>query len=191
MSLGLDYVWYLTLRDSDTMEHLMTLYSLAVMSKAKTILEIGSGQSTFALTAAANENKGQFYSIELTPQESNLRLFPEGEGVLEKEPRYHSIEGSSVEGRSVEGRSIEVQWDKPVDFFFLDSGHTYDLTLAELKKYTPFVKSGGFICMHDTGEYHNEAFQDCRRAMIDFLTEVGWEFRTMNCQSGFTIIRKP
>ncbi len=177
--LNLDYVWELTLRDTDIKEHLMTLYSLAVISKAKTILEIGSGQSTFALTAAANENKGEFYSIDLG-KSANLRLFPEGEGVLEKEPRYHSIEGNSM----------EVEWNKPVDFFFLDSGHTYDLTLAELRKYTPFVKSGGFICMHDTGEYHNESFQDCRRAMLEFLNEVGWKFRTMNCQSGFTIIRK-
>lgn len=178
--INLDYVWMLTLRNSDTMEHLMTLYSLAVMSRAKTILEIGSGQSTFALTAAANENEGEFYSIDLG-RSSNLRLFPEGEGVLEKEPRYHSIEGNSM----------DVVWDKPVDFFFLDSGHTYQLTYDELKKYTPFVKPGGFICMHDVGEFHNEAFQDCRRAMLDFLNEVDWKFRTMNCQSGFGIIRKP
>ena len=52
-----DFVWNLTLRDTDIKEHLMTLYSMVVMSKAKTILEIGSGQSTFALTAAANENE--------------------------------------------------------------------------------------------------------------------------------------
>lgn len=180
MSLGLDYVWLLSLRDTDTKEHLMTLYSLAVVSRAKVLLEIGSGQSTFALTAAANENEGQFYSIELTPNESNLRLFPEGEGILAKEPRYHSIKG----------HSLEVEWNKPVDFFFLDSGHTYDLTLAELKKYTPWVKVGGWIVCHDTGEFNNESFADCRRAMVDFLKEMGWDFRTMNCQSGFTIIRK-
>lgn len=177
--INLDYVWMLTLRDTDIKEHLMTLYSLAVMSKAKTILEIGAGQSTFALTAAANENEGQFYSIDIS-KSANLRLFPEGAGVLEKEPRYHSIEGSSM----------DVVWDTPVDFFFLDSGHAYQLTYDELKKYTPFVKSGGFICMHDTAEFRNEAFADCRRAMLDFLQEVGWDFRTMNCQTGFTIIRK-
>ncbi|MEK6884328.1 MAG: hypothetical protein AABY22_32150, partial [Nanoarchaeota archaeon] len=92
MNIGLDYVWYLTLRDTDIKEHILTLYSLAVVSKAKVLLEIGSGQSTFALTAAANENEAEFYSIDLG-KSSNLRLFPEGEGVLEKEPRYHSIEG--------------------------------------------------------------------------------------------------
>ena len=179
MNIGLDYVWYLTLRDTDIKEHILTLYSLAVVSKAKVLLEIGSGQSTSALTAAANENEAEFYSIDLGVS-SNLRLFPEGEGVLEKEPRYHSIVGNSM----------EVTWDKPVDFFFLDSGHTYDLTLAELRKYAPFVKEGGWIVCHDTGEFHNEAFADCRRAMLVFLNEVGWKFRTMNCQSGLTIIRK-
>lgn len=178
--IDLKYVWDLTLRDTDISEHLMTLYSLAIMSKAKTILEIGAGQSTFALTAAANENEGEFYSIDLGP-DAHLRLFPEGEGVLEKEPRYHPIAGNSM----------DIEWDKPVDFFFLDSGHTYQLTLDELRKYTPFVKSGGWIICHDTGEFYNEAFADCRRAMIVFINEVGWKFRTMNCQSGFTMIRKP
>ena len=178
--IGIDYIWMLTLRETDIKEHLITLYGLAVASEAKTILEIGSGQSTFALTAAANKNEGQFYAIDLTPKSSSVRLFPEGEGILDKEPRYHPIAGDS----------LEVQWDKPVDFFFLDSGHSYELTLAELKKYTPFVKSGGWIICHDTGEYNNEAFADCRRAMIEFLNEVGWKFRTMNCQSGLTIIRK-
>ena len=178
--MNLDYVWELTLRETDTKGHLITLYGLAVASKAKTILEIGAGQSTFALTAAANENQGEFYSLDLTPKLSSLRLFPEGEGVLEKEPRYHPIEGSS----------LDVEWDKPVDFFFLDSGHQYELTLSELKKYTPFVKKGGWIVCHDTGEFNNENFADCRRAMTDFLAEVGWKFRTINCQSGLSIIRK-
>lgn len=186
MSIGLDYVWELTLKDTDIKESLITIYSLAVASKAKVLLEIGAGQSTFALTAAANENKGKFYSIDLTPESSSLRLFPEGKGILNKEPRYYPIKGSSVDTRDVKG----VKWDKPIDFFFLDSGHQYELTLAELKKFTPFLTKGGWIVCHDTGEFNNEVFADCRRAMLDFLNEAGWKFRTINCQSGFTIIRK-
>src|SRR3990167_1304356 len=182
MNIGLDYVWMLNLRDTDVSQHLMTIYSLAIVSKAKVLLEIGAGQSTFALTAAANELGGEFYSIDVTPKLSSLRLFPEGEGILDKEPRYHPIEGSSLE---VSMAFAHTQ----IDFFFLDSGHSYDLTLAELKRWTPLVKSGGWILLHDTGRL-NTVFADCRRAMLDFLAETNWEVMTMDNQNRLSIIRK-
>ena len=37
-----------------------------------------------------------------------------------------------------------------VDIVFIDSGHTYDLTLAELAAYAPHVAPGGKILLHDT-----------------------------------------
>ena len=171
-------VWKLVLRDTDISEHLLILYSLVVGSQAKTIVEIGAGQSTYVLIAAANFNEGQFFSIDLTPKLSSQRLFPEAPD-LDKEPRYYPIEGNS----------LDVEWDRPIDFLFIDSGHSYDLTMGELKKYTPFVKEGGFIVMHDTGEQNN-VFIDCRRAMIDFTKDTGWEIKQLNNQNGLTIIRK-
>lgn len=177
--IDLDFVWKLTLRDSDINEHLLTLYGLVVATKSRTVLEIGSGQSTFALTAAVNETKGELFSIDLTPELSSLRLYPEAKGLLPTEPRYHSIEGDSK----------AVGWDKPIDLLFIDSGHSYELTLLELRKYAAWVKVGGWILAHDTGEFNN-IFADCRRAMLDFIDETGWRFRTMNNQNGLTIIRK-
>lgn len=171
-------VWKLVLRDTDISEHLLILFALAVGSKAKIIVEIGAGQSTFVLLEAAKFNEGEFYSIDLTPKLSSQRLFPDAPD-LEKEPRYHHIEGNS----------LDVVWDKPIDFLFIDSGHTYDLTIGELTKYTPFVKEGGFIAMHDTGEFNN-VFADCRRAMLDFTKDKGWEIKQLNNQNGLTIIRK-
>lgn len=175
--IDFDFVWQLTLRDTDISEHLITLYGLAVAVKAKTILEIGAGQSTFVLLIAAVKNKGDLYSIDLT-KESRNRLFPEAPDI-NNEPKYHFIQGDSQ----------LVEWDKEIDFLFIDSGHSYDLTMAELKKFTPFIKEGGFILMHDTGEFNN-VFIDCRRAMLDFLNIVKWEYRTLNNQNGLTIIRK-
>lgn len=176
--MNFDYVWELTLRDSDISEHLLTLYGLVVSMGAKTIVEIGAGQSTFVLTAAAKATGGQFYSVDLE-KESRNRLFPEAPDI-DGEKEYHFIKGNS----------LEVDWDKEIDFLFIDSGHTYQLTLDEMKKFAPFVRSGGFILMHDTAEFNN-VFADCRRAMLDFLQETGWKFKTMNNQAGLTIIKKP
>lgn len=175
--MNLDLVWQLTLRDSDINEHLLVLYGLAVADNSQILCEIGAGQSTYALTAAANSTLGQFYSIDLT-KEARERLFPNAPD-LDKESRYHFIQGNS----------LDVVWDKPIDFLFIDSGHEYNLTMAELRKFTPFVVDKGFICMHDTGE-HNNVFIDCRRAMLDFLKETDWKFMTMNNQNGLSIIRK-
>jgi len=175
--INFDIVWELSLRDTDIAEHLLILYGLAVSSKAKTIMEIGAGQSTYVLTAVANENQGEFYSIDLT-KEARERLFPHAPN-LDAESRYHFIKGNSM----------EIAWNQPIEFLFIDSGHTYALTYAELIKYTPFVKSGSFICLHDTGE-RNNIFIECRQAMLDFLQKTNWSFRTMNNQNGLTIIRK-
>lgn len=163
------------MRNTDISDHLLVLYSLVVGSEAKTILEIGVGQSTYILTAAANKSEGQLYSIDLK-WGAHLRLFPEGDGVLEKEPRHHFIESNS----------LDVKWDKPIDFFFLDSGHTYDLTLAELKKYMPYVRKGGFVGVHDT----REEWVDCRRALFDFIKDKPLERKEFTNQNGFTILRK-
>ena len=87
MSLDYNYVNNLAFRDSDINEYLLALYGVAVGMKAKVIVELGGGQSSYALTAAANETKGQFYSIDSGKKEVTIRLFPAGEGVLEKESR--------------------------------------------------------------------------------------------------------
>ncbi|PWU04807.1 MAG: hypothetical protein C5B43_04175 [Verrucomicrobia bacterium] len=176
--MGFDFVWKLVLRDTDIAEHLLILYALATGSNAKTIVEIGAGQSTYVLLQAAEQNKGEFYSIDLTPDSSAKRLFSDAPDIS-NETRY----------RPIKGDSLNIKWDKEIDFLFIDSGHTYDLTLGELKKYTRFVREGGFICMHDTGEYNN-IFSDCRRAMIDFTKDLGWEYKQLNNQNGMTILRK-
>ena len=44
-------------------------------------------------TAAANKTGGEIYSIDVG-WGAHLRLYPQGEGLLEKEPRFHFIEAA-------------------------------------------------------------------------------------------------
>ncbi len=39
--------------------------------------------------------------------------------------------------------------DKSIDFLFIDSDHTYEYTLQEIKAWLPKVKDGGYIGGHD------------------------------------------
>ena len=170
-------MWKLSLRDTDISEHLLILYALGIGHPLKTIVEIGAGQSTYVLTTVAHETTSQFYSIDLT-KEARERAFPNAPN-LDEYGCYHFIQGNSM----------DVLWDKPIDLLFIDSGHTYDLTIGELTKYGELVNKRGFIVMHDTGEF-NTQFQDCRRAMHDYTRKLGWEIKQWNNQNGLTVIRK-
>lgn len=184
--IDFDYVLMLSQRDTDIAQHLFHLYSAAIEINAKTVVEIGAGQSTYVLTAAVNKTGGEFYSIDLS-EDSRLRLFPEGKGVLDKEKRYHFIEGNSVIDEP-QRLSVITNWHREIDLLFIDSGHTYDLTLKELNLWTKWVRKGGIICMHDT----SRSWVDCRKALEDFLTNnkdqfVRYQYENQN---GFTILRK-
>lgn len=52
------------------------------------------------------------------------------------------------------GRSLDVAsvWSRPLDFLFIDGDHSYEGCSTDLKAWLPFVKKGGWIAFHDSGE---------------------------------------
>jgi predicted O-methyltransferase YrrM len=50
----------------------------------------------------------------------------------------------------IQADDLAVEWDKAVDHLFIDTSHTLDQTIKELKKYEPYVRRGGIITMHDS-----------------------------------------
>jgi len=168
--IDFNYVNNLAFRDTDINEHLLDLYGVAVGMNAKVIVELGAGQSTYALTAAANETKGQLYSVDLG-KDAVTRLFPQGEGVLDKEERYHFIQGDDME--------IVKTWNTPIDFLFLDTSHLYEDTKKEIEAWFPKVKKGGIIAMHDVA--HEEGLgTGCRKALDEFMkSEEGKDYRVL------------
>ena len=79
--------WY---RDRySTSQHLLTLYSIVKGLKARSILEIGFGRSSFVLAKAAAENKGHFFSCDrrdfsylLNEDERSITTFIHGKSNL-------------------------------------------------------------------------------------------------------------
>lgn len=152
----------------DINEYLLSLYNIPVQMNAQTILEIGSGVSTFALVAAANKTGGHITSIDIAGAET-LNRTPNGEDILKGEPNFTMVQGSS----------LEVPWDKEIDFFFLDSEHTYQLTKDEMHRWFPLVRKGGVIMMHDTAHEAGQQMQ-CRQALNEFLeSEEGKGYRAV------------
>jgi cephalosporin hydroxylase len=71
-------------------------------------------------------------------------------------------------------------------FLFIDSLHTFEHVIKQLKKYEPFVNEGGIITMHDI--IHDpevfEALENCFKDRTDVKI-----YKYFN-NNGFAIIKK-
>lgn len=124
-----------------TSKHLLTLYTLAVGLRAKTIVEIGFGRSSFVLARAASENQGRFYTCDrrdfsylLSPEEKKVSTFIHG----------HS----------------EDLWSHPeikkngIHFAFLDYFSTLGLPVhyveEEIRNCCHLLPTNGMLAIHDS-----------------------------------------
>ncbi|MDO9354011.1 MAG: class I SAM-dependent methyltransferase, partial [Solirubrobacteraceae bacterium] len=118
------------------------LYETVITFKAKTILELGVGEafSTVSLLAAVKETDGVLWSID-------KRIFVPGIERIQRTSfidiqRWHFILSNDLE--------YSKNWNLTVDILYVDTNHRYEQTLKELELYSPYVKKGGAILMHDT-----------------------------------------
>ncbi len=44
-------------------------------------------------------------------------------------------------------------FDKPLDFLFIDGDHTYPAVMRDYMQWTPFLKTGGILAMHDSRQF--------------------------------------
>ena len=56
--------------------------------------------------------------------------------------RSHLIEDYSWNARPA--------WEKPLDFLFIDGDHAYDAVLKDFLMWTPLLRTGGVLAMHDS-----------------------------------------
>lgn len=80
----------------------------------------------------------------------------------------------------IKGFSAEVArgWKTPLDFLYLDSIHTYEFVIEDLREWSKHIKPGGVIMGHDFTETSAGAIAmnfGVVRAFNEFCTEAGWE----------------
>lgn len=127
----------LAARRTDIHEHLTTLYMLTVELGLKRILELGTrnGESTLALLMAASKIGGHVWSVDINPcKQARQRVYDSG---------FSSLWSFT------QADDLSVNWTDEIDHLFIDTSHTYEQTLAELKKFEPHVRRNGIISMHD------------------------------------------
>tara|TARA_Y100000590_G_scaffold86224_1_gene96603 strand:+ start:13830 stop:14483 length:654 start_codon:yes stop_codon:yes gene_type:complete len=131
---------------TDIHEHLSILHMLTIEFNLKNILELGTrtGESTIALLQAATEIDGFVTSIDIDSCNDAKKIV--NKFSLEKNWKF------------IQSNDLEINWDKTIDHLFIDTSHTYEQTLAELKKFGEFVRPGGIISLHDLIS-HKQVFE--------------------------------
>lgn len=115
----------------------------------------------------------------------DIDIRPHNRAAIESHPlakRIKLVEGSSTERSTLERTVALLEGRKPV-MVFLDSNHTEEHVLAELRLYAPLVGAGSYIVVFDTaidqmpaGYYENRPWgpgNNPRSAVHKFIRESG------------------
>lgn len=172
-----DDVIALSKKPSDVQGQVIRLYQLsAQLPRDKVIVELGvdNGTTTIPLLAAVNDTGGHLYSVD----------YRDCSGCLVKagfinEPNWTFILGNDLE--------VVKSWDKKIDHLFLDTVHTFEPTLSELRAWGAWVKRPhGIITLHDT----DAPGSGVRKAIESYLRETDWTFTNFDGSAGLGLLER-
>ena len=150
------------------------LYENAINLKAKTILELGVGEgfSTIALLAAVKETDGMVWSIDKRNWASGITRIQNTPFIDAQ--KWHLIISDDI--------MYAKRWNLTVDILYVDTSHQYEHTLNELELYSPYVRKGGAVLLHDTlltGEWDGAPARVKDAVEAFLLTNQKWKFNEL------------
>lgn len=174
--------------DSD--RHLMSLFGIALGSKAKIIIELGvrNGDTTLPLLLAAKENSGHLYSVDLN---NTSYKAPQ-----ELKSNYTFIKDDSI--------NFLENWNKSIDLIYIDDWHSYEHVKKQLDILDKKISPSSIVLLHDlmygeTCPFYHSDLTSCAgpqwnnggpyRAVAE-LNQQFWEFSTLPWNNGLTVLRK-
>jgi hypothetical protein len=153
-------------------QHLLTLYGLAVGMGARMIAEIGLGNSTRALRAAAILTGGVLHSCDVD------------------EERYGSLREAQDDHWRLFLGSSDAFLDSlaaPIDFALHDGAHDYFQVKADLERLLPKMSTFGIVCVHDTQQV--DLAHEMLRAVRDATRGRPVSLTTLPLCNGLTVLR--
>jgi hypothetical protein len=129
---------------SDIRDQMPLLRAAACAYDAPAVAELGTrtGQSTAALLAGASEAGGHVWSVD--------------PGMVYVPPWWEKTGFWSFLGADDMSGEAAAFIPAELDVLFIDTSHTYDHTLAELRRYVPRVRPGGTVLCHDPELRHDD-----------------------------------
>jgi predicted O-methyltransferase YrrM len=143
-----------------------SLYSSALESSAiGPVLEIGSycGKSTIYLGLACAQNASTVFALDhhRGSEEHQLGeffhdpdLYDEGVGLMDTFREFRrNIRSAGLDDTVVPvvagSEAASRDWQTPLGMVFIDGGHSLDAALTDYRCWTPHLKRGGILAIHD------------------------------------------
>lgn len=177
---------------NDSDKHFLTLFSIALASGTKHIIELGvrEGGTTLPLLMAANMNNGTLHSVDI----NKTTYTPTAD--LKSNWKFHQQDAIQF---------LE-EWDrsKEVGLVYVDDWHSYSHVKKELEQLDSIVSPSSIIILHDLMYggtcpfYHSDLTTSAGEQWADGgpyravaeLNPQFWEFTTLPWNNGLTILRK-
>lgn len=163
--------------DDDISEHLPILSMLVTEFRLREIVELGtrSGNSSLTLLTAAKSIGGKVLSMDIQPCE-----------IAQQRVAAAGLKDYWTFWQTDDLRVPDSDIPQPIDLLFIDTWHTYNQLTAELKKYTPRLRPGSWIAIHDY-----ISFPGMTHAVRDFIASrpSGVRFYPFANQNGLALMR--
>lgn len=117
------------------------------------ILEIGTGWGESAAFFSALKPSWAIYTIDGFGLYGDGRIYNHFNGDVVKIIN----QGLGKNVIQILGNSHCVPWELPIDVLFVDGDHTYEGCKADFERYSPFVKTGGYVVFDDYTQENNPA----------------------------------
>lgn len=152
--------WGIAIHPFQNKDEIAALFNVIQRIRPRTVIEIGTGWGgTLFLFAAVASPDAILVSIDL-PSSLFGRGYPGWKESLYKSFARDRQMIELVRGNSHQASSVEaverILKNRPVDVLFIDGDHTYEGVKMDFELYSPMVRKGGLIALHDiTPSLHN------------------------------------
>jgi predicted O-methyltransferase YrrM len=174
------------------------LYGSVRALKPQVIVEIGSsrGLSTCAMALACFHNEsGRVYAID--PHERNPWTDRGTTGnslpfLRERLARYRL--GEWCEILRDYSHNVAKQWNRPIDFLFIDGDHSYAGVKSDFESFAPWLTPNALVAFHDSGWQDTTRIEGFTQEMgvpkyLEELRSAGYQSVTFPTLPGLTLLQ--
>jgi predicted O-methyltransferase YrrM len=165
--------------------------AVSTLEAARAVVEVGSycGRSTVVLASVLQSlraERAKVYAID--PHDGKVGAMDQGvqqlAPTLEKFQRNIAAAGLTALVEAVRSHSFNVQWDKPICFFFIDGLHDYPNVARDFYHFEPWLVSGGYVAFHDYAHYYP--------GVVTFVDELlaGGGYQRISCAASLIVLQK-
>lgn len=166
-----------------------TLYEFVLEMDCKKVLELGTqnGQSCRTILMALDKKgRGELISVDHKDRSTIL-----DDSFQDYKKYWTFIQGDTTKEETINKVKSTLKEDELFDFLLIDAGHSYELVKQDWDNYTPLVRPGGVVFLHDTvnkNEGVNKLWEE-----IDWPEKFNcdWGLARNNLIVGMGICKKP